>query len=322
MAVISIDLGGTRIKTGVVNGDKIYGLVMQDISSKDGLSKNLELIKSHIEGLLNEFERTEIAGIGLAFPGLVDTQKNCVIDTSKKYDDAPAIDIAGWAWQEFGLQLRIENDARLACLGEWRYGAGVGKSNMVMCTIGTGIGSAVIMDDKMVRGKHFQAGVLGGHTIIDYSNRIRKCSCGNYGCVEAMASNWMIEELAKSNKLYEKSKLNDVSGIDLATVFELAAGEDELAMLLRNHCMNVWSSGIINLIHAYDPEVVVIGGGVMHSAEVILPFFKSHIAERAWCPSGLPEIYTALYPDTAALLGASLLFEHVEKNNRTTVINN
>lgn len=314
MSVIAIDLGGSRLKIGIVHNGEIQALSMMDIASADGIAGNLELLKTQINTLLNEVPAGSVDGIGLAFPGLVDTVQNQVIDTSKKYDDAPAINLAQWFVNEFGLELRMENDARLACLGEWKFGAGMGKSDMVMCTLGTGIGSAVIMNDRILRGKHFQAGVLGGHFIIDYQNTTNKCSCGNYGCVEAMASNWMVEKMSREHPFYPQSKLKTARRIDLATVFKLSEQQDELAVLLRNHCLKTWSAGLINLIHAYDPEIVVVGGGVMKSKNIILPYFKKNIAERAWCPSGFPEVVTATYPDTAALLGASLLFEQFEND--------
>jgi glucokinase len=180
---------------------------------------------------------------------------------------------------------------------------------MVMCTLGTGIGSAAIIDGKILRGKHFQAGILGGHSIIDFNNRERACSCGKYGCVEALASTWAVRDMAVKHRLFDTSRLNKLDKIDLSVIFDLSEEGDELSVLLRDHCMNVWSVGIVNLIHAYDPEVVVIGGGIMHSKEVLLPYFQKTIGERVWCPSGMPELRPAHYPDTAALLGAALLFE-------------
>src|SRR5690606_16320844 len=227
----------------------------------------------------------------------------------EKYDDAPALDLAKWSEAEFGLPLRIENDARLACMGEWKYGAGKGNSDMVMCTLGTGVGSAAIIDNKVLRGKHFQAGILGGHSIIDFENVSNRCSCGNYGCVEALASTWMIQAFVDKHPLFHDSQLSKLTKVDLAVVFELSAAGDALSILVRDRCMQAWAIGIVNLIHAYDPDLVVVGGGVMHSKNIILPYFKEVIAERTWCPSGTPEIRVADYPDTAALLGTSLLFK-------------
>lgn len=309
MSIIGVDLGGTRIKTGIITNGKVEELAITEINSPKALLTYLPLLKSCIYELQQKTKGAEIKGIGLAFPGLVDTEKNIVIGTSQKYNDAPELNLVLWAKQELGLNLKIDNDARLACMGEWKYGAGKESSNMVMCTLGTGVGSAVIIDNRMLYGKHFQAGVLGGHFIIDFENTENRCSCGNYGCVEATASNWMIEQYALKHLMFKESRLSKIEKIDIAAVFDLSIKGDGLSILLRDHCINTWAVGIINLIHAYDPEVVVIGGGIMHSQDIILPYFKKVIAQRAWCPSGIPDIRTADYPDTAALLGTALLFK-------------
>lgn len=312
MNIIAIDIGGTRLKIGMVCDGKIIGLRIVDIPLGYGLSNNLNFIGNHIRELMAEDIYINIAGICVGFPGLVNTDKNSVIDTSKKYDDAPKINMVEWAKKEFGLVLRMENDARLACLGEWRFGAGQGAADMIMCTLGTGIGSAVIMDNKILKGKHFQAGILGGHFIVDYHNKLDRCSCGNYGCVEAMASGWLINTQAKRHPAFPSSELKKLDKIDLAAIFHYAATGDVVSIELREHCLNAWAVGIINMIHAYDPEVVVVGGGVMHSYHIIIPYLKHQIEKWAWCPSGTPKICKAAYPDTAALLGATLLFEQHE----------
>ena len=306
MSIIAIDLGGTRIKTGIIADGAVGELSITEISINDGLSQYLPLLKERITYLQQYSD--SIDGIAIAFPGLVDTNRNIVIGNSGKYNDACTLDLVGWAQREFGLGLLLENDARLACLGEWKYGAGQGFSDMVMCTLGTGVGSSAIIHNKILRGKHYQAGILGGHSIIDFNNMEDKCSCGNYGCVEATASTWMMGKLAKRHPLFSESKLCRLPVIDLQAIFRESLAGDELAVFLRDHCMKAWGIGLINLIHAYDPEVVVIGGGIIHSKEIILPYFRKIIEERAWCASGMPEIRAAHYPDSAALLGTTTLF--------------
>jgi glucokinase len=307
MSIIAVDLGGTRIKAGLIINGRVESLTIKEISTNEGLSDYLPVLHALIADLNRQDQ--SVTGIGIGFPGLVDTDKNTVIDTSGKYNDAPDIDLVGWARDEFGLNLKIENDARLACLGEWKYGAGTGYDDMVMCTLGTGIGSSAIINGKILRGRHFQAGILGGHSIIDYRASQNVCSCGKYGCVEALASNWAVRKMATQHPLFRSSSLSTRDEIDLALIFEMSEQSDELSVLLRDHCMSVWSVGLVNLIHAYDPEVVVVGGGIMHAKEIVLPYFEEQIKKRLWCPSGVPELRSADYPDSAALLGATQLFE-------------
>lgn len=309
MNLIGIDLGGTRIKIGIVaDGHLLLSTIIEAVPQK-GLKAHLSVIKDHILQLMRKSNIPDVQFMGMAFPGLVDTDTNMVISTSHKYEDALTLDLSGWAKQELGMAFKLENDARLACLGEWKHGAGKQNQDMVMVTLGTGYGSAAIINGKILRGKHFQAGVLGGHFIINYEDKERLCSCGKYGCVEATASTWMIEKAARQNSLFEKSLLKEESTIDLTTIFKLSKQGDELAQLLQNHCLDVWGVGLVNLIHAYDPEVIVIGGGISNAGEIIIPYLKKIIAEKAWCPWGQPDIRLAQFPDTAAILGASLLFE-------------
>ncbi len=309
MNVIGIDLGGTRIKTGIVADGRLLASAVMEAAAGKGLRVHLPFIKDHILRLMKQTHTGPVSSLGMAFPGLVDTGQNRVIGTSGKYEHAPALDLAAWACQELGMAFKMENDARLACLGEWKYGAGNGSSDMVMVTLGTGYGTAAIINGQILRGKHFQAGILGGHFIIDFTNKDRICSCGKYGCVEAVASTWMIGEAARKNPLFEQSRLKEVSRIDLAAIFDLSKRGDALAMVLQNHCLKAWGVGLVNLIHAYDPEVIVIGGGISNASDTLIPYFDRFIAERAWCPWGQPLIRPAQYPDTAAILGATLLFE-------------
>ncbi len=309
MNFIGVDLGGTRIKIGIVaDGHLLISAVVKAAPEK-GLEPHLPLLKYHITHLMQQTALDHIHLMGMAFPGLVDTDHNTVISTSGKYADAPGIDLSYWARQELGMDFKIENDARLACLGEWKYGAGQENSDMVMITLGTGYGSAAIINGKILRGRHFQAGILGGHFVIDFQNTNSICTCGNYGCVEAVASTWMIKEAAFQNPLFNNSRLNNATVIDLETIFNLSEQGDELALLLQNRCLEAWGIGLVNLIHAYDPEVIVLGGGISKASKTLIPYFNQLVAKRAWCPWGKPDIRPAKFPDTAALLGAALLFE-------------
>ena len=170
MYTIAIDLGGTIIKIGLLNETGLVAVKTANSSSADGLANNFPTIENEIIQLIKEEKvvPTGLLGIGFSFPGLVDSVQNKVISTNKKYDDAPDLDLVQWAKQTWGVPLFLENDARVALLGEWKHGAGAGYENVVMVTLGTGIGSAVLIDGKLLRGKHFQAGNLGGHFTVNH----------------------------------------------------------------------------------------------------------------------------------------------------------
>lgn len=306
---IGIDLGGTRIKTGLVTEGKILNLKIIEAKASENLSNQLPHLEQIISGFKESADGRRLKGIGLAFPGIVNSDKNLVIDTSSKYPDAPQLNLTRWANQVFGVPFKMDNDARLACYGEWLYGAGKGTTDMVMITLGTGIGTSVITNNQLLKGKHYQAGILGGHIIIDYKNQSDLCSCGRYGCPEGIASMWMIDRKAKQDPLYPQSKLAEAQKINWETILEFSAAGDELATRLKQHCLDVWATAIINMVHAYDPERIVIGGGISHSEKELLTFFENELTKRGWCPSGIPELRVASYPDTAAVLGAGSLFD-------------
>ncbi len=296
MKTIAVDLGGTIIKIGLVHDGELMAFQTIEAHSEAGLLQTLPRIEQAIKGLLEDHQLTlnQRTGIGFGFPGLVDSVVMRVLSTNEKYDDALQVDLKGWAKEALDLPLFLENDARLALLGEWHYGAGIGKDNLVMVTLGTGVGTAAIINGRLLRGKHFQAGCLGGHFTIQLHGK--KCTCGNRGCVEAEASTWQLQ------RSMEKGQPKNFK-----EVFQRAHQGDEACLAIRHHCLQVWSAGVVNLIHAYDPELVIIGGGVIKSAEVIIPFIQKYVDEYAWTPWGRVKIISAAIPDHSGLLGAHYL---------------
>ena len=136
-----------------------------------------------------------------------------------------------------------------------------------MMTIGTGIGSGVIMNGEVMYGKHFQAGSLGGHFVVDYKGRL--CSCGNKGCVEALSSSFFLHKIIKDHACLSPSFKMSSQNYDFKEIFQLAEQGNRDALLVRNECIEIWGAAVINFIHAYDPEVVILGGGIMNSHKVI-----------------------------------------------------
>src|SRR6185436_1327858 len=123
---------------------------------------------------------------GLGFPGLVSTRAGRVLSTNSKYEGAPEIDLTEWSRQLFDLPLRVENAARMALLGEVYAGATQSSTALVMMTLGTGIGGVAMIEGKLLRGKHSQAGCLGGHIPVLFTGR--PCTCGAVGCAESEAA--------------------------------------------------------------------------------------------------------------------------------------
>jgi glucokinase len=178
-----------------------------------------------------------------------------------------------------------------------------------MVTLGTGIGTSVIVDGIPLRGEHGQAGNLGGHFVQSLEGR--PCPCGNLGCAESEASNWAVEILARSDTDFAHSNLSAAPQVDLAAVFRFAQDGDSLAEKLRDHCLKVWAGLAVSLIHAYDPERLVLGGGVMQSAEIILPAIQDYIDRHAWTPWGKVQVLAAALGNDAGMLGVGYLAEQL-----------
>lgn len=301
--IIAIDLGGTVVKIGLLTNGEILECLHLDSRLPIGFIANLPRIKEAIESILSRhyIDPAQLDGIGLAFPGLVDPDKKKVISTNEKYDDACEYDLNAWIEQNWNIPFYIDNDARLAVLGEWQQGAARGKRNVVMMTIGTGIGTGVIIDGKVLYGQHYQAGSLGGHFVIDYKGR--SCTCGNRGCVEAMASSFFLPVIIRQHPQLSDSFKQLADTIDFRGIFDMAATGDKDALLLRNECMDIWSAAIVTYIHAYDPEIVVLGGGIMNSAQVIIPYVRERVDHYAWSPSFKVGIVPAQLSENAALHG-------------------
>lgn len=303
MYSIGIDLGGTIVKIGLIKDSKIIGFTTLDAFSYKGLAANLPNIEKSINKLLDEegIGSSDLLGIGMAFPGIVNPVEKRVISTNDKYDDACDLLLADWIKQKWNVDFEIDNDARLATLGEWQYGSAKGCNNLVMMTIGTGIGTGVVIDGALLYGEHFQAGSLGGHFTVDY--KARRCTCGNIGCVEALSSSFFLSSIVRDNKSVSDNFKLDAGNYDFKKIFELAESGSGDAIIIRNECMDVWSAGIINYIHAYDPEIIVLGGGIMKSKATIVPYLKNRVDSLAWCPSGKVNIVASSLGDNAAILG-------------------
>lgn len=166
----------------------------------------------------------------------------------------------------------------------------------------------------MLRGSHGQAGVLGGHTTVRYGGRA--CSCGNLGCAEAEASTAFLRELAEADSDFATSRLACEPILDFAAVFKHTAAGDAGALKLRDHSLGVLSTLAVNLIHAYDPAVVILGGGIMASADVILPAVSEYVRRHAHTPWGKVCVVAGELGDQAALVAGEWLMREQFPNSK------
>lgn len=300
---LAVDLGGSHAACAVVADHEVVAVETVSLEAARGLGGALPAIAGALRRAASSagVSTSDCAGLAFGFCGLVDSTAGRVLSTNAKYDDAPRLPLPAWCRETFGLPLRIENDARLALLGERHAGAAQGCDDVVMMTLGTGIGGVAMIGGRLLRGKHFQAGVLGGHLVVDFEGR--PCTCGGIGCVEAEASTWSLPGLCRGVPGFEASALAAAEPLGFEGLFAFAAEGDRVALEVRDRCLRVWAAGAVAMIHAWDPEVLVIGGGVMRNAAV-LPAIEAHVHRHAWTPWGQVAVRAAALGDRAALLGA------------------
>ena len=305
--ILACDMGGTRIKLGLVRGGKVLQRTVIPAESDKGLGPRLPVVAQAFRELLKASgtKLSACGGVSISYPSLVDPASGRILAAHGKYLDGPGIDLRGWAKRELGLPLAIENDARMALIGEWQYGAGRGCDNLAIITLGTGLGTSAIIEGQVLRGRHNQAGCFGGHLTVRYGGR--RCNCGNLGCAEAEASTAFLTALAKQRVDYGSSRLAEQPILDFKTVFALAEEGDLCAKALRDQSLLVWGSLAVNLIHAYDCVRLILGGGIMASAKIILPAIRAHVEKYAHTPWGKVRVVPSQLGDDAALLAGEWL---------------
>lgn len=272
-----------------------------EVDSQQGVRELLPTL-GEVLHRLRERNAGHYAGLGLGFCGLVDSSARRVLATNGKFSDATDIDFPGWAASALGLPLVLENDARMALLGEWQAGSAENSGDVVMMTLGTGIGTAVLCGGRLLRGRHFQAGCLGGHFTVALNGR--RCSCGAQGCFEAEASTYALRNIAREWPGFTLSRLAEQMSLDFETVFDCAERGDSVAIEIRDHCVGIWAACALSLVHAYDPELMVIGGGVLQNSYPLVKQLEDHVHAQAWTPWGKVEFRAASLGSDAALLGA------------------
>ena len=309
MITLAADFGGRRIKLGLVKDGRVLARQVLPANADQPLSTRLEAVADGLRGLCAEQRLTpaDCGGVGFAYPSIVDTRRARIMDHFGKFGDASQLDLRAWAMTTLGLPLVIDNDARMALIGEWQYGAGRGCNNLGVITLGTGLGASAVIEGRVLRGVHGQAGILGGHLTVRYGGR--QCVCGNLGCAEAEGSTWMLDKLAREREDFDQSPLSREPRLDYAAVFRLAATDDTCAKALRDHSLQIWSVTAVNLIHAYDPEKVVLCGGIMASADVIVPAVQAYVERCAHTPWGRVEVVPSALGDDAALLACEWLWQ-------------
>ena len=310
LTALAIDLGGSHATCAVVRGGSILAGRSLPADRVVGLAPLLPVLRDTFAELLQiaHLGCSDCAAVVLGFPGIVSAREKRVLATNAKFDDATRLDLESWCGHAFGLPFLLENDARLALLGEHSFGAARGASDAVMVTLGTGIGGAALLDGRLLQSRHGIAGTIGGHLPVVLDGRI--CSCGNRGCAESEASTAFLAEIYREQPGGGDGVLSGETAIGFAELFEAARTGDQAAISALNHCLHVWSVLTVALIHAYDPEVIVFGGAVLQRAAEILPRLQRYVNAHAWTFGRHIPLRAATLGSDAAVLGAIPLMEY------------
>ena len=303
-----VDCGGTRIKCGIVADGHLLQQCILPAGSDIGLAAALPRVVDALNHLADEVgvDLKKCRGIAFAVPALIDYQQQRIGSGYGKFLDAPHIDLPAWAAATWGIPLRLENDARLALLGEWTYGAGQGSADLAVVTLGTGIGTAILNDGVVLRGKRGIAGNLGGHSLARWDGEL--CLCGMRGCYEAETGSRTLDQRVRARSDFGTSDLQSLvlGEINYQNVFAAAAANDSCAQALCAYAIHLWGCLGVGLAQAYDLDRVVYGGGIMTSADVIVPGLRAAFVNY---PIDFQvEVRAAADPNHMALYGAEPLF--------------
>lgn len=311
---IGIDVGGTNVKIALVDGEgKIIYSNSVPTYAQMGYEYTVNNIKQAIKDLMKETntEAKDIQGIGFDFPGQVDC-KTGVVKNAPNIPGWVNVPIAQMIEEEFHIPTRIDNDVRCAALGELKFGAGRGCENFVCITVGTGIGSGIVINGKVVRGAANAAGELG-HIKLQMEDG-PLCGCGDSGCLEAFASGpsivAMAQEYLKGGKSAKFRELAGDGEITPYIVAKAAEAGDPVAKRIFEKMGYYIGMGLTSVINLLNPERIIIGGGVAECGELLLDPIRRTINERAMkVQRDAVEIVPAELGNSAGVIGASMLVE-------------
>jgi glucokinase len=314
--VLGIDIGGTNLVVGSVAEDGSALLAPDsepthaEAGATDVLDRLVALARRAIERARQEAPGAEILGVGAGAPGPLDTHRGVVLLTPNLgWVDMPLRQIIH---DRLGLPAALDNDANCAVLGEWWVGAARGSRHAIGITIGTGIGGGLILEGRLYHGASDVAGEIG-HTTIDTEGR--RCKCGNYGCLEAYASGPNIALRAiEALEAGAESRLpsyvaGDMRQLTAQTVYQAAQDGDELALEVVNDTAKFLGVGIGNLLNVFNPEVVVVCGGVTLAGDHLFVPMRREVARRAFKPAvAACRIVPGELAGTAGVYGAARAF--------------
>ncbi len=297
MRVVGVDLGGTTTTIGLVDEKAgVLKKVQIDTEVELGFERVVERIAKEINSIREDAELIGIGAPGSIVDGVVKFAPNF-----PDWIDAP---LASKMRELTGLETFVENDANAFVLGEKWFGAGRGYDHIVALTLGTGVGGGVITHGILLRG-YMGIGAELGHVVVEPNGPI--CGCGNYGCLEAIASGTAIVRQAREGrKKFPDSLIFKHEEITPKVVFDSAREGDTLALRIRDRVVRALALAIASFAHIFNPQVVIIGGGISRAGDILFEPLREEVRMHLM-PSfvGTFEILESPLVEDAALLGAA-----------------
>jgi len=302
---IGLDLGGTKLLTGVVDTELNVHYESRERTTGASEQEVIDTIVEEIEEARRA--RPNVVAAGLGIPCTIDREKGVAINAvNLEITDVPIRDIVS---ERTGLPVLLDNDANVAALAEHRFGAAKGTTDAVMLTIGTGIGGGLIIDGELYRGS-IGAGAELGHMVIDLHGSPCQGTCSNHGCIEACASG---TALAREGTAKAGSHPESALGLALAreeavtgkTVTEAAIAGDEAAREVMDLVGTRLGVGLSSLANIFNPDVMVIGGGVIVAGDLLLEPARRELRKRALPPMNETPVREAQMGNDAGMIGAA-----------------
>ncbi len=308
---VGIDLGGTFIKGGVVGSNgKILAEGKVPTESALGGEKVVENIANLAKDLVKKsgVDSAAIVGLGMGVPGMIDSEAGNVIYSNNL--DWTNFHIAEKVAALTGFEVKIANDANVAALGEVKFGAAKAYDDVIMLTLGTGVGGGIVVDGKLVEGNK-GAGAELGHSVVEFGGE--QCTCGRKGCLEAYASaTAIIRDTRRTMEAHKDSKMWEIGGTQQVTgktAFDYK-DKDVYAKEVVDTYIQKLACGITNFANIFRPQAVLLGGGVCAQGDDLVKPLQTLLDEELFAGAMGPkvEIITAELGNTAGLLGAAALF--------------
>jgi glucokinase len=280
--VIGVDLGGTKVKLGIVSSS---GRIVKKLSvstlANEGAEKSISQIIKGIKEL-KKGNKKNIIGIGIGSPGVVSLKKGTV-EIAPNLPGWEKVHLGKIITKEFSLPTFVENDANAAATGELIYGSGRKLNSFIMVTLGTGVGGGIIYNKKLFRGDFGAAGEIG-HITIDKNGP--KCKCGSFGCLETyLGNNYITKNVKEELKNNKDSKIfelidNDLEKLSPRIINEASLLNDEFSKKVIRDLGETLGCGLASIINVFDISNIIIGGGVAGFGRPLIKATKDSIKKR------------------------------------------